>query len=72
MFLNRFRNLNALMRTGLLFLIAASLWRWFVHPSVMVPEDLYDGILGLFYGISITCLLISIIRRRGQRSCDEA
>jgi hypothetical protein len=71
MFLNRFRNLNALMRTGLLFLIAASLWRWFVHPGAFLPEDLRDGILGLFYGISITCLLLSVIRRRDRSSCSQ-
>jgi len=72
MFLDRFRNARGLMLIGLLFLIAANLWRWFVHPGAFLSEDLGDGILGMFYGISITCLLLSVIRRRGRSSCREA
>ncbi len=68
-----YNRLNPVLRTGLFFLLLSSLWRWFVHPSAILPEDLVDGIQGLFLGISITCMLIGLVRsRRSQCSIDNA
>lgn len=72
MILNGSGNPKALMRIGLIFLLAASLWRWFVEPNAFLPEGLRDGILGLLFGISITCLLLSVIRRRSGSSRRDA
>lgn len=70
--MNRFKNPNALMRIGMLFFLLANFWHWFVHPTSLLPDGPYDGILGLFYGIAISCMLMSVARRSGRRrSCDE-
>jgi len=61
---NRF---NSLFRTGLLFFLASSLWRWFVHPSAILSADAVDGIQGLLLGISIACMLIGMVRNRNSR-----
>ena len=69
--MSRFSNPKGLLRIGLVFLLLASLWHWFIHPNAILPEKLYDGILGLFYGISITCLLISVARLRSRGSSGK-
>jgi peptidoglycan/LPS O-acetylase OafA/YrhL len=65
----RFKDPRWLIRVGLLFLILASGWKWFVRPSRGFPDTIVDGITGLLYGISIGCLLLGIARgrRRGER-----
>jgi hypothetical protein len=64
--------LNSILRTGLLFLLLSSLWRWFVHPTSILPADAVDAIQGLLLGISITCMLIGLVRsRRSQCSTDN-
>ena len=52
--------LNGRIRVGLLLLIAASLWRWLVHPGARLSSNLVDGIAGVLYGVSIGCLLTGI------------
>ena len=64
-FRGRMRNPVFLMRSGMLFLIFASLWHWLVRPSARFSDGLVDGIGGLLSGIAIGCLLLSI-RRRGR------
>ncbi|HXM50045.1 MAG TPA: hypothetical protein VN956_19550 [Pyrinomonadaceae bacterium] len=63
---------NTLRTVGLIGLILASLSRWFLHPTPSFGPNLVDGVIGLFYGLSISCLLLSL--RRGNRQCssDEA
>ena len=65
-FRNRLKDHNALMRVGMLFLLLASLWRWFSHPSAGFSARLMDGITGLLYGLSIGCLLLAL-KRNGRR-----
>jgi hypothetical protein len=63
---------NSLFRTGLLFFLASSLWRWFVHPGAILSADAVDGIQGLLLGISIACMLIGIARNRNSRCSTTA
>jgi hypothetical protein len=52
------------LRIGMFFLILANLSRYFLHPGNGLSEDWTDGITGLFYGLAIATLLLSVIRRR--------
>jgi hypothetical protein len=66
---NRF---DSMLRTGLIFLLLSSLWRWFVHPSAILPENAVDAIQGLLLGISIMSMLIGLVRgRKSQCSPDN-
>jgi hypothetical protein len=49
---------------GAAFLVIASAWKWFVHPSAGFPESVVDGACGFLYGVSIALLLLSLRRRR--------
>ena len=52
--------LNGRIRLGMLFLVAASLWRWFAHPGPHVSSNVVDAGAGVLYGISIGCLLTGL------------
>jgi hypothetical protein len=56
---------NNLRTVGFVFLILASLSKWFLQRTGVVGPDLADGITGMFYGITIASLLLSMrINRR--------
>jgi hypothetical protein len=57
---------------GLVSLIIASVARLFLHPAAGSGADLVHATIGLLYGVSIPCLLMSL--RRSDRLCssDEA
>jgi hypothetical protein len=63
---------NPLRTIGLFALLLASLSRWFLHPNPVFGPNFIDAIIGLFYGVSITCLLLSLRRTGRQCSGDEA
>lgn len=52
--------LNGRIRFGLFFLIAASLWRWFIHPGPRLSPNVVDAVSGVLYGVSIGCLLTGL------------
>jgi hypothetical protein len=52
--------LNGRIRAGLIFLIAASLWRWFIHPGPRFSSNVVDGVAGVLCGVSIACLLTGL------------
>jgi hypothetical protein len=54
------RALNGRIRLGMIFLVIASLWRWFVHPGPHLSSNVTDGVAGVLYGISIGCLLTGL------------
>jgi hypothetical protein len=57
---------KVLIRTGLVFLIIASLWRWFGERATDFSSGIVDGSTGLFYGISIGCLTFGLwLQHRG-------
>ena len=63
-------NPAALIRIGLLFLIAASLWRMVVERRHLLSESITDFGGGLLYGVTLGCLGLGIWltgRRRRQR-----
>jgi hypothetical protein len=53
------------LRIGLFFLILANLSRWFARPGSGISQDWADGIMGLFYGLAFSLILLSL-RRRGR------
>jgi hypothetical protein len=59
---------NTLRSIGLVCLILASLSRWFLHPTPRLGPSLVDATIGLLYGVSIGCLLLSL--RRTERQCS--
>lgn len=55
------------LRIGLVFLILASLSKWFLHPGVAGLSDGWtDGLTGLLYGLSIGFMLLGIWRQGGR------
>ena len=65
----RVTNRKTLFRVGSLFLLLAFGWHWFIHPNAALSEGLVDGVHGLFIGLAIGTLLLSIIRSKPDR-CD--
>jgi hypothetical protein len=59
---------NPMRTVGLMALILAGLSRWLLHPNLIFGPNLIDATIGLFYGISISCLLLSL--RRTSRRCS--
>jgi len=49
----RSRNPNALIRMGMACLVVALVLPTFVHPAQHLGQDLFDGLRGLFFGLSI-------------------
>jgi len=62
------RDPRILIRTGLVFLILASLSRWLLHPNARFSGGLVDMLTGLLYGVSIGCLLLGIWRNRRRHA----
>ena len=60
---------NALLSLGMLFLVFANLARFFLPRVAVLSENLADGITGFFFGVAISLLLWSVIRRSRQSSC---
>lgn len=67
-FFRRRKPFNSFQRSGLLMFALASIARAVLVPGATLPRSLADSILGLLYGIAITCLLVGLRRYRGS-SC---
>jgi hypothetical protein len=65
---NRLKDPTTSMRAGMVFLILASLARWFLHPSAGLSANVVDATTGLLYGVAIGLLLLSLAMGRGRRS----
>lgn len=68
-FRERMKDPNLVMRLGLVFLIIALLANRFIHPAAIVNDGWTDGIKGLFYGLAIGLMLLSVYRR--SQSCNN-
>lgn len=55
------------IQTGMVFLILASLSKWFLQPGAGLSDQWSDGVVGLLYGISIGFLLLGIWRKSRRR-----
>lgn len=66
-FRHRLKDPDRLMRIGWLFLILASLWKYFVHSEVAFWGNFMDGVTGMLYGISMAGLLVGLrAKSRGR------
>ena len=70
-FRNPLEDPGVLIRLGALFLLLASLWKWFVHPGGRLSGGAIEGGTGLLYGLSIGCFLLGIRRNRVRRRMDD-
>ena len=59
------------VQIGLVFLIIASLSKWFVQPRVSLPDEWTDGMTGLLYGIAIGFMLLGTWRKNRPDRSDE-
>lgn len=66
MILRRFKNSNSIMCLGMLFMAIGSSSNLLLRRSGLVSENLVDLIAGLFLGLAIPTLLLSIVRRRSS------
>ncbi len=67
--INRLAKGKRLLIIGLSFLIFANLWQWLVLRHTQLPESIRDFSSGLFFGIAITTLLLSVFfQARARRS----
>ena len=58
------QNSTLIMRLGMLFLVAGALSLRFLNRIPHMPENLADGLSGVFYGLAIGLLLLSLRSRR--------
>ena len=65
-FREKMKDANVVMRLGMALLIVAMLANRFLHPTPQLSENAVDGAKGLFYGLAIGMLLLSI-RLRGKK-----
>jgi hypothetical protein len=56
-------NPTTLMRVGMTFLIAGMISLHYLTRWLNVPPDVADGVGGLFYGLAIASLLMSVRAR---------
>lgn len=63
---------STILRLGFVFLILASLGRYFLRPSAGLSEGVADGVHGFLYGVTIATLLLGLWmnRRRGMAKRD--
>ena len=67
----KFKNPNTLLRIGLFSFLFANGWHWFVRPGAYLSDGFVDLIHGLFIGIAIATMLLSIALRGGQSRCSQ-
>jgi hypothetical protein len=68
---NRLKEPNTMMSIGLVCLILGNVSHYFLHPTGRFAQSLVDGTFGLFLGVSIGCLLLSV-RQRSRRCSPDA
>jgi len=59
---------NLVLRLGLVFLVLAMLTNYFLHPTARFSEGFTDGMKGLFFGLAIGLMLLSISLRKRRTS----
>ena len=65
------KNRNKLLIIGLWFMAFANLWHWLASRHWHLSDSMTDGIFGVFMGVAIGCLLISIARRRTSKCSGD-
>jgi hypothetical protein len=72
---NKFGKANRLMVVGVSFLALANVWNWVLLRHTQIGESFRDFSFGLFMGIAIGTLLLSIffqVRARRCRGNDDS
>lgn len=64
----RIKDRNTMRTIGLWCLVLGIGSHWLLHPAAPVAQNLVDGVFGLLFGVSISCLLLSL--RRTDRACS--
>jgi hypothetical protein len=68
----RFRNPQALLPIGMMFLVIALLFPTLTHPSSKLSQDWFDGIRGLLYGLAIGFNLLAVVgKARARRNTQN-
>jgi len=62
---------DALMVVGLFFLAFGNVWQWSLHRHPLFTESVTDFSSGLFMGVAIGTLLLSIFIRSRARHRDN-
>jgi hypothetical protein len=60
----RLKESRLVFRLGMLSLVLAGLAKWLLPRTGWLPPDTLDGVVGLFYGVAIGALLLSLARGR--------
>jgi hypothetical protein len=60
------------LTAGWIFMILASLSKWFLHRIPNVTDGWADGITGFLYGIAIGTLLLGIWRKSRRRNVTDS
>ena len=61
----RLKDRNTLVRIGLVCLVIGNLLHLLARPTPAFGQGLIDGVFGLFSGLAIGCLLMSLRRKEG-------
>ena len=59
----RLKDRNTLVRIGLVCLVIGNLLHLLARPTPAFDQGLIDGVFGLFTGLAIGCLLMSLRRK---------
>jgi 1,4-dihydroxy-2-naphthoate octaprenyltransferase len=62
---------DVFMIIGMAFLCFANIWQWSVHRHPLFTESLSDFSFGLFMGVGIASLLLSVVIRSRARHRDN-
>ncbi len=66
---NKFGKANRLLVVGTSFLALANVWNWVLLRHTQVSESFRDFSFGLFMGIAVGTLLLSIVFQVRGRRC---
>ena len=66
---NKFGKANGLMVVGTSFLAFANVWNWVLLRHTQVSESVRDFSFGLFMGVAIGTLLLSVFFQVRARRC---
>ena len=70
-FRNQNRQMNPILRLGLLFLALAGLSHLFLYSNTHLPAEFTHAATGFLYGLSIVFLIAGLTRVAQKRDCSD-